>query len=476
MEKFFEQKPDSLEERRRQEEELAADIAAYQADREIRDNVQDRNIAFQFDRMIYGKSTAQKLNAVETFNDLKNDLMNDPANSDLAHLKERVIEPLTSLKVYQADRSLRERTRELFDKRYTHFLMPGYVQYDFRHHESKVINPSGISFGLQKLALKKAGLLKDSDQIALYAAGQEEELPKDPTRKSLIISAGTDGHLKSPTMALFDVLRRTGHYNRLSVDEQKELTAAFTFAEIVEKGEWLEGAMRNFYDENDITLFKINRLLPTETLTALLKDMTADVPFDPRKFAESKREMRRQLFIRAAAKLSPEMIAKYHLDEKSNNKKSIIERQKESIINARKYMEEEKNATAKSNLGRIIYVKSEEGGKVDKLPGGLPALAAEAPKKKGKPAWPLSSYVEVLNTHFLGFVPKSRVNGLVDVLNQETIRSGLHLQITPIGNWVKLFIPFPGAVAENVVNAFERHVFQPKEQLASDRRIKKSRR
>lgn len=457
-EKFFEQKFDQPEEERQKEQIQTEAVKAYEEEAAVRENIEDRNDAFRFDRMVYDADTARKLNARETYDDLKDSLFNDPLNSDLAHLKEKVIDPLASLKVYQSDHWLHEKTRELFDERYERFRMPGYERYNFKAKRQELVPPTGISFGLQKLALKKAHLLKDEAQIVFFAGGEQPDEAEEMKRHGLIISNGRDEQLESPSMALFNTLRRTGHYDHEGLDEKKNLTAYFNFAKIVERNEWLEGAIRNFYDENDMTLFKINRLLPTETLTAMLRDMTADIKFDPRNFARSEKEIRETLFIRAAAKLTPEMIAKYHLDEKDAKGKSIIDKQKESIQRSREYLRDGRNATDKSNFGRTVYVKSDGQAKADKLPGGLPAIAAEPPR--GKNGWRQPNvYCEVLNAHLLTFVRKSQLNGLVGALGRAARSSGLNVQTTPIGEWMKIFIPFDGQPDEKVVAAFEKKAF-----------------
>ncbi len=432
---------------------------------------EDRNIGFQFDVMVHGRSEATRLGAVETRREIEEDLTDNPEASQLYYLKEKIVDPLMDYEPFRRDRIFQDRLRETFDRRYENFLFPGYVRYDFRRHESKIANPGGISFGLQKMALEKAGVAKDESQIRFYEAGRENELPKNLLKKSLIVSNGPNGQLESPTMAVFDTLRRMGRYNRLSAEGKRDLLPPFTFTEIVERGEWLEGAKRNFYDENDITLFKINRLLDTETLTAMLKEMTADVKFDPRDFAGSKKEMREQLFIRAAAKLSPEMIAKYRMDEKDARGKSIIDKQKESITKSREFLEKGTSVANKSNLGRIIYVRSDENGKADKLVGGLPAIASEAPKdKKGNPVWRQpNGYFEFLTTHFLGLVKKEKMNGLADALEKETTKSGLNIQVTPIEDWVKIFIPFNGEIPQSVVAAFEKNAFETKPPAATEK-------
>ncbi len=457
-EKFFEQKFDLPEERQKQEKVQAEAIEAYQDEAAVRENVERRDDSFRFDQMVYGADTARKLNTQETLNDLKNSLFNDPENSDLAHLKERVVDPLASLKVYQVDRGLQEETKELIGERYERFRMQGYERYNFKAKRSELTKPSGISFGLQELALREARLLKDEGQIVFFAPGQRPNEMEEMERRGLIISDGKNGQLESPSMALFDTLRRTGRYDWKTPEGKKNLTAYLTFAEMVEKNEWLEGAVRNFYDENDMTLFKINRLLSTETLTAMLRDLAADVPFDPKNFSQSKQEMREQLFIRAAATLTPAMIAKYHLDEKDGKGKSIVDRQKESIQKSREYLRDGRNATDKSNFGRMIYVKADERGKADRLPGGLPAIVSEPPR--GRTGWRQPNiYGEVSNTHLLSFVRRSRLNGLVGALSRAAHKSNLNLQTTPIGDWMKIFVPFNGRPDGNIVTAFEKKAF-----------------
>ncbi len=449
MEKFFEQKFDLPEEHAKQEEAQVEELEAITEHQEER----DANISFQFDVMIHGKDAPQefaKENVLET-------IVSDPDATDIFYLKEKVADPLVRSESFRADHEFQQELREAFVERYKYFLIPGHVGI------KGIQPPESVGFVVQRLDLAKAGLLKSEKQFYYYDPGRENNIPKKFLEHGLKIAAPeTDLNRPpvSPTMAVFDTARRLGFYEKNSEADQRLLTLSNTFVERVDTGHWLSGAADKFYDENDITFMKLNRLLPIATLTGLIRDLTAGEKLQIKGNANFKKDASEIMDRVSTMPLPPALIEKYGLDNRVDGK-SIIERQRESVIKSREYLESGKNVAEKTTIGRMIYVKADERGRYDKLPGSLPAVAASPTKFNG--------YVEVTPHQFLAFIRKEQLNGLGNALDEAAAKSGLHVHQTSIEGWERL----SSEPDENIVAAFEKHVFQPKEKPAPHRTTKK---
>ncbi len=427
---------------------------------------EDRDVELAFDRIVDGKEGAKE-NAKEVLSDVKESLARNPRNSELFYLKENVIDQLAETKIFRTDETLRDGVREALDKRYQDFWISGRVGFNFKNNRPEVREPNGISFGIEKDILTESRLLKDPEQIHFYEPGTESKLTKEDLKKGIIITTPLEDERRrsevpeaaSPTAALFDVLYATGHFDHLLPDHADvldRLVKEVEFGRIVDEGEWLEPTAKNFFDENDITLFKINRLLPPPVLKELLYETIGNASFDPKNVNESREAIRLAIFQNCSRPLTANQIDRYDLDSRGpHGERSIIEEQKATIRESRKYLEEGKNRT-KSAFGDIIYVRGNRANKAQKLSANVVAMTAKAPE--GKRGWnKVDGYIEAFDNYVLGYVPKERLNDLADALEKEA-----DIQLMPVGEKiVKFFVGSKnGKLPEGVFTALEDKVFK----------------
>ncbi|MCL4404303.1 hypothetical protein M1432_03090 [Patescibacteria group bacterium] len=415
---------------------------------------QDYRIGQEFDNIVEAASRGFDRRRVDPENarsEVLDTIKNDPLASDIIYLKEKSIDQMIGIESLRNDEKLRTEMREAFLDRYQNVLVPGHVT------GKGVKPPISLGFVVQKLDLAKAGVLKNENQIHYYEPGKENEIPPAVMARGLNLALPDSGadelqHPKSPTMAFFETAFALGLYDKQGTDDLKNMTYANVLTERVDMGYWLSDSAKNFFDENDMTLMKLNRLLPVDALRGLIRDLTKDekleIKGNPHFIEDAEKIIERV----ANIPLSPTLIAKYGLDKPGTDGKSVIEKQKESIVKSREYLESGKNVARNG----MIYVKADENGKYEKLPASVLAVAAKPYKNRWAER---KGYAEATKDHLLIFMRREDVNGLGTALDAAAVKSGKRVQMAPLGNLVRMSVIKP---TDEVIETFEKNVLNPK--------------
>ncbi len=391
----------------------------------------------------------------------------------LGGLKGNIIDPLyrgawlkndKELGKYSHETELRSTLKAEMLAHYKEFLFPGLVRYDEATGETVLEEPHGLNYEIQKMILRKAGFTLDNSNLVLFEQGKEDEIPKESLKKGLIVSI-SDGERDryekkislekesramnaGPTLVLHESLDKAGFFRELEGSEKKQLLGAALFADIIERGEWLSHTKEDFFDKTKINLFKINRLLDAEQCSEILGDMLRSVRVDWSNLPSAKEVIRQAIIRESEIPLSQEFVSKHHLE------KAVL-KQKESMETSYAYLRSGKNVK-RSRMGNIVYIQRDKLKYGDRLPGNLPAIAAQPPDVKGKPAWgERHGYFETSKNSFLGYVREKRAARFLEGIRQVGKERSLNPQIHRIDGWVKIFVPFQGSIPEGFLTWLE---------------------
>ncbi len=404
----------------------------------------------------------------------------------LTGLKGEIIDPLyenawlkgeAGIGQYEDKEELKGFLRKALEKHYRTFLIPGYISYDYQSRETKIAPPRGLGYETQIMLLEESGLIQNS-RIEFFEIGKENQIPKEQLANGLKLCVSEAEKKKyaaagrrngrearemesGPTAILYEILTKAGFFDKLEDRKKMELMGAVLFADVIERNEWLEPTVENFFDESKINFFKINRLLNHEQVLSVMSDFLKEAKINWSDFGETRKIVKEIVEQKAREPLSDEFIRKHDLE-------SAMKKQTENIRGSRVFLKSETNVFHAELGGRstsgVIYIKNPstrwKNGAPGRLPGQLPAIAAEAPRDQetGEPLWkPKHAYLEVSDGSFLAYVKRENASELLGKVEHYGRRTGINFQVAHIGNWVKIFAPFRGKLPPDFEGRLENN-------------------
>lgn len=423
--------------------------------------------------------------------DIKKKLGSESAPNLLSGLKGKMIDPLyenawlkgePDIGQYEYKDELKESLQDAIRSHYRIFLIPGHVNYDRQNQKNRVLPPRGLGYETQIMLLEESGLVQNS-QVEFFEIGKEGQIPEEKLKSGLKIHVDEEERKKysveaknegretreikaGPTAILYEILTKAGFFDELNNAKKLEMMGAVLFTDIIETNKWLEPTIEGFFDESGVSLFKINRLLNHDQVLGAMSDFLKDAKINWSDFNGTRDQVRTVLEKKAREPLTDDFIRKHGLE-------NAVKKQIESIRGSKAFLKSGKNIfLAEPNGGdpyEIVYVKNPsgrwKGGLPERLPGQLPAIAAEAPKDEttGKPLWtPKSAYIEASDISFLAYIKKERSSDLVKRVKNYSEKSGISCQTIQIGGWMKIFMPFNGKLPSDFEGRLENNWLQLK--------------
>lgn len=277
--------------------------------------------------------------------------------------------------------------------------------------------PAGTSYRIQRIFLEKMGVRLEEKNVKFFNRAEEEKIPLETLRNALEIDAGS-------TWDLFKYPKEIGLYRHLDKKEMNAISGLACLGKIIDDGEWLNFSRRDFFKEEKINLFKINRRLSENQLWEILRDLLKDA--NPGKISQAVVE-------KLSQPLTPELIRKYGLEE-------LVKEESNEIRKADEYLRSGKNA-AESRIGRIIFVPNMK----ERLPAPLSALDANPPldPKTGKPSWEkVNGYFEIGSGYILGYLRKERAGILPEKVMGAAERKEYYAETNELGGWIRVLVRF----------------------------------
>ncbi len=338
-----------------------------------------------------------------------------------------------------------EQARQELKDHYGFFYFPGNVGYSERHHKYEIRKPSGLGYEIQQIMIENAGFSIDPENVGFFEPGKEREIAIPNLRNALEIYFNDRDHSSAgTTWFLFKKLWEGGFFERLDPKEKTEMMGLAVFADLIEKGKWLDFAKIGFFDDREINLFKINRKLSKEQLTNIMNDfLTGEMDDMPQDFEAMNRRIQDIVVKKASAPLSQEFIGKRGLQE-------FVNRHMRESREAEAYLTSGKNSFG-SRFGKVIFVE----GMAEKLPAPLLAIAEDVPQdeRMHRPLWRrVNGYFEANEDHLLSYLPAKYAQEIFGIIANQARKNGLNPQMSEISGWMKLFIPFRGKEDDRLVN------------------------
>ncbi len=338
-----------------------------------------------------------------------------------------------------------EKARQELKDHYGFFYFPGNVGYSERHHRYEIRKPSGLGYEIQQIMIQNAGFSIDPENVGFFEPGKEDEIAVPNFRNALEVYFNDRDHSSiGTTWFLFKKLWEGGLFEHLDPKEKAEMMGLAVFADLIEKGKWLDFAKIGFFDDREINLFKINRKLSKEQLRNIMNDfLTGEMDDMPRDFGAMNRRIQDIIVKKASAPLSKEFIEKRGLQE-------FVNRHMRESREAEAYLKSGKNSFG-SRFGKVIFVE----GMGEKLPAPLLAIAEDAPQdeRTRRPLWKkINGYFEANEDHLLAYLPVRHAKGVFGTIADQARKNGLNPQTSEISGWMKLFIPFRGKEDDQLIN------------------------
>ncbi len=417
------------------------------------------------DGKMYGRVFDKTVEQMMARNSVRNTIQKleaNPKNGEVAKeqeacnlltgLRGNIIEPVVEM---EPNDEILGGTRDAIRDHYRAFYFPGNIRYNRNKNIYDLVEPIGLSYDVQRMMMKKAYFSIGEQNVRFFEPGREGEIPNEELRNALKIYVSDrernfyekESSRKisaGPTWILYETLHEAGFFDQLKQKEKMEMMALAMFADIIEKGEWLDFVSDGFFDDREINLFKINRKLSQEQLAKIINSfLTGEIETAPENFDDMTARIQEIVVKKASQPFDEEFIKKQGLEE-------LVKDQKYESRKAEEYLQSGKNS-CRSRFGKIIFVT----GFKDRLPGQLPAIDALPPidDQTGKPAWKKNNgYFEANAAHLLGYLPADDFGTFLDQIVAEAERKGLNPQVSRINGWIKLFVPFKGAYDAELVN------------------------
>ena len=338
-----------------------------------------------------------------------------------------------------------EKARQEFRDHYGFFYFPGNVGYSERHHQYEIRKPSGLGYEIQQIMIEKARFSINSENVGFFEPGKEDKIAVPNLRNALEVYFNERNHSSiGTTWFLFKKLWEGEFFEHLNPKEKVEMMGLAIFADLIEKGKWLDFAKIGFFDDREISLFKINRKLSKEQLTNIMNDfLTGEMDDMPQDFGAMNRRVQDIIVKKASAPLSKEFIEKRGLQE-------LVNRHMRESREAEAYLKSGKNSFG-SRFGKVIFVE----GVAEKLPAPLLAIAEDAPQdeRTRRPLWKkINGYFETNEDHLLAYLPVRHAKEIFWTIANQAKKNGLNPQMSEISGWMKLFISFRGKEDDQLIN------------------------
>ncbi len=351
-----------------------------------------------------------------------------------------------------------EQARQELKDHYGFFYFPGNVGYSERRHGYEIRRPSGLGYEIQHIMIENAGFSIGPENVGFFEPGKENEIAVPNLRNALEIYFNEREYSSTgTTWFLFKKLWEGGFFDHLDPKEKAEMMGLAVFADLIEKGKWLDFAKIGFFDDREINLFKINRKLSKAQLLNVMNDfLTGEMDDMPQDFEAMNRKVQDIIVKKASAPLSGEFIEKRGLQE-------LVNKHMKESREAEAYLESGKNSFG-SRFGKVIFVE----GTAEKLPAPLLAIAEDAPldERTHRPLWrKANGYFEANEDHLLSYLPVKYARGIFWTIADQARKNGLNPQMNEISGWMKLFIPFRGKEDDRLVNLLRERLLgiEPRE-------------
>lgn len=451
-----------------------AEIENYQAETAARDKIKNAKERKQEESRIEG--LVDKMSAAIMVENAKRKLEAEPpeeipealaAHHLLSGLRTNIIDRLLKLERGKSadDKEWRKtheeimrKVREAVSDHYQTFYFAGAV-HRLEDQEGRdryeLGKPLGASYEIQRIMIEQARFTIARKKIKFFEAGREDEIPGADLKNALKvyvndwerdlyekehsrrISAGT-------TWILFETLWKGGFFDYLRPKEKGEMMALAMFADIIEKGEWLPFSSGTFF-KGEVNLFTLSRKLSGEQFKKIFNEfLTGETDIASYDFKAMAGRIQEIVVRKGSAPLSGEFI-------KKNKLEYLVRGQEYEVEKTKEYLSSDFNSFD-SRFGRIIFSR----GFSEKLPGQLPAIAAEPPRKNGKPMWKkVNGYFEANKAHLLGYLRKSDFEKILGAVTAEAEGKGLRPQVNDIDGWTKLFISLKGNYDADLVRTMK---------------------